>query len=196
MEHAGAGTRERILTATGTLLRRQGYAATGLQEIATQSGARIGSIYHFFDGKQALAQESIRTSGAAYGAMVLGLLRDGPSDPADAIRAMFAQAASDLAATDYADACPIATVALEVASTDDALRQATADVFTDWIDTLTTWGSEAVNDLEDAGDLAITLLAALEGAFILARAQRSPEPLLAAGRSISRLVGADTSLHS
>jgi len=30
---------------------------------------------------------------------------------------------------DYADACPIATVALEVASTSEPLREATADVF-------------------------------------------------------------------
>lgn len=188
MQQAGAGTRERILIATGTLLRRQGYAATGLQEIAGQSAARIGSIYHFFDGKQALVNESIRTSGAAYGAMVLGLLCNGPADPADAIRAVFAQAAADLAATDYADACPIATVALEVASTNDALRQATAEVFTAWTDDLTTWCREAVDDPDDARDLAITTLTALEGAFILARAQRCPEPLLAAGRSISRLV--------
>ena len=192
MEQAGAGTRERILTATTTLLRRQGYAATGLQEIAGQSGARIGSIYHFFDGKQALAEESIRTSGAAYGAMVLGLLRDGPTDPAAAIRAVFAQAAADLAATDYADACPIATVALEVASTNDALRQATADVFTAWIGDMTAWCDSFVDNPEDARDLAITTLTALQGVFILARAQRSPEPLLAAGRSISQLVGADT----
>ncbi|MFT4164374.1 MAG: TetR/AcrR family transcriptional regulator [Microlunatus sp.] len=187
MNEAAAGTRERILTATGTLLRRQGYAATGLQEIAGQSGARIGSIYHFFAGKEALADESIRTSGAAYGAMVLGLLRNGPTDPADALRAVFTQAAADLAAADSADACPIATVALEVASTNETLRQATADVFTAWTDGLTSWCGEAVDDPDDAHDLAIAILATLEGAFILARAQRSPEPLLAAGRSISRL---------
>lgn len=39
----------------------------------------------------------------------------------------------DLVAADYADACPIATVALEVASANDALRQATSEVFSAWV---------------------------------------------------------------
>ena len=180
MNQAAVGTRERILSATGTLLRRQGYAATGLQEIAGQSGARIGSIYHFFDGKEALAEASIRASGAAYGAMVLDLLQNGPTDPVEALDTVFAQAAADLVAADYADACPIATVALEVASTNDVLRQATSEVFSAWIDGLTLWCRRLVDDPTDARDLAVAILSTLEGAFILARAQRSPEPLLGA----------------
>lgn len=190
MNEAAVGTRERILSATGTLLRRQGYAATGLQEIAGQSGARIGSIYHFFDGKEALAEASIRASGAAYGAMVLDLLQNGPTDPVEALGAVFAQAATDLVAADYADACPIATVALEVASTNDVLRQATSEVFSAWIDGLTLWCRRLVDDPTDARDLAVAILSTLEGAFILARAQRRPEPLLGAGRSITRLAKA------
>ncbi len=190
MNQAAVGTRERILSATGTLLRRQGYAATGLQEIAGQSGARIGSIYHFFDGKEALAKASIRASGAAYGAMVLDLLQNGPTDPVEALGTVFAQAAADLVAADYADACPIATVALEVASTNDVLRQATSEVFTAWVEGLTHWCRRLVDDPTDARDLAVAVLTTLEGSFILARAQRSPEPLLGAGRSITRLAEA------
>jgi AcrR family transcriptional regulator len=183
----GVGTRERIVTAAGTLFRRQGYTGTGLQEIAAASEARIGSIYHFFAGKEALAAEVVRTSGAAYGAMVLAVLEHGPDDPIEALDAMFARAAADLAATGYADACPIATVALEVASTNETLRQATSDVFGSWLDDLTSWCGAVVDDPDGARDLATATLAALEGAFVLCRSRRDPEPLLAAGRAITRL---------
>ncbi|POM24262.1 putative HTH-type transcriptional regulator YxaF [Actinomadura rubteroloni] len=183
-------TRERIARAAGTLFRRQGYSATGLQQIAAESRTRIGSIYHFFPGKDALAEDVVRTGGAAYGAMVLALLENGPDDPVEALGAAFAQAADDLAASDYADACPIATIALEVASTNDPLRRATADVFTAWLDALASWCRRIVTDPDAAHDLATAILTSLEGAFILSRALRDPAPLLAAGRSLTRLATA------
>ena len=55
----------------------------------------------------------------------------------------FDGAAQTLVDTDYADACPIATVALEVASTNETLRVATADVFESWIAAGTERGVEA-----------------------------------------------------
>jgi AcrR family transcriptional regulator len=33
------GTRDRLISATGRLLRRQGYAATGLNQVATEADA-------------------------------------------------------------------------------------------------------------------------------------------------------------
>lgn len=190
MARASGDTRMRITESAGVLFRRQGYNGTGLQQIAAESQARIGSIYHFFEGKESLAVEAIRTGGAAYGAMVLALLENGPSDPVEAIGAAFTQAAADLAATDYADACPIATVALETASTNEALRRATSDVFNAWLDGLAAWCREIVDDTDGARDLAFAILSALEGAFVLSRSLRDPEPLLAAGRSITRLADA------
>ncbi|NLU83569.1 TetR/AcrR family transcriptional regulator [Rhodococcus sp. HNM0569] len=189
-ESNGTGTRERILTAAAALFRRQGYTGTGLKQIAAESRARVGSIYHFFDGKDALTEEVVRTGGAAYGAMVLALLDGGPDDPVDALGAAFEQAAVDIALTDYADACPIATVALEVASTNEPLRQATADVFASWLDVLAAWCRVVVDDPDSARDLATAVVCALEGAFVLARAMRDPEPILAAGRSVTLLAAA------
>jgi hypothetical protein len=51
----------------------------------------------------------------------------------EGVQAFFTGAAEMLRETGYADACPIATVALEVASTNERLRLATAEVFEAWI---------------------------------------------------------------
>lgn len=68
-----------------------------------------------------------------------------------------------------------------MASTNDPLRLATADVFSAWTTALThRLGDRAV---------ALTVLSALEGAFVLSRAQRSVEPMLEAGRLVARLAG-------
>jgi len=184
-----ADTRDRIVAATCELFRRQGMTGTGLKQIARSAGAPFGSIYHFFPGGKAqLADEAIRASGAMYRDLVLAIFNQSGPDLAATIRTAFAAAAENLIATDYADACPIATIALEVASTDDALRQATADVFTDWIEQ----GAKRIarSGLPPAvcRSFIAGFITSLEGAFVLSRALRSPEPLLTAGETVAAAV--------
>ncbi len=93
------------------------------------------------------------------------------------MRDFFAGAAQTLVATDFADACPIATVAGEIASTNPTLRQATADVFESWLAALVADAVEAGISPERARPLAVSVLALLEGAFLLSRSLRSVEPM-------------------
>ena len=90
--------------------------------------------------------------------------------------------------TDYADACPIETVALEVASTNEPLRKATADVFESWTIAGTERLSAAGLSEPEARRLTIVFLAALEGAFVLCRATRTTEALEVTGAQMTVLV--------
>lgn len=175
-------TKERILETTAELFRRHGYTGTGMKQIVEAASAPFGSLYHHFPGgKEQLGEEVIRRSGAMYGELFATVARES-DDLLSYVDAVFRGAAETLVASDYADACPIATVALEVASTNEPLRLATADVFQSWLDgwetTLVRWGGIAP---ERARALAIELLGAMEGAFVLSRALRSPDPMLVAG---------------
>jgi AcrR family transcriptional regulator len=183
-------TRERILDASRGLFARHGYAGTGIKQILAEADAAFASLYHFFPGgKDQLAAEAIRTSGAMYQHLVESVL-DAAPDMVTGISDCFAGAAETLRATGYADACPIATVALEVASTNETLRQATADVFASWITALTRRIMSAGVDEAAATELAISAIALLEGAFVLSRALRSTEPMKAAGRTATQAVHA------
>ena len=177
-------TRDRIVYATAELFRRQGYRGTGLKQIVAEADAPFGSLYHFFpQGKQQLADEVIRRAGDFFRQLFDAIAAAAP-DPVTAMHEFFSGAAQTLRDTDYADACPIATVALEVASTDDTLRRATADVFDSWIDAGTAGLSQAGLSPERARAVTIHMVAALEGAFVLSRAMRSTEPLEIAGRAL------------
>ncbi len=183
-----AGTRERILEASAELFRRQGFAGTGVKEIVAEASAPFGSIYHFFPGgKEQLGEEVIRSSGALYGQLI-GLFFTPGADPVEATRNFFAGAALTLRETDYADACPIATVALEVSSTSEPMRQACSEVFESWIVTAAERLGESGLEPKAARELAISMFCSLEGAFVLARAQRSTEPLEIAGEAQSEAV--------
>src|SRR4051795_3658908 len=175
-----AQTKDRIVTTSAELFRRQGYAATGLKQIVAHAQAPFGSIYHFFPGgKEQLGAETIRWSGAMYGELLPAVFDPAP-DVVSGVRAFFAGAAEHLVETDYADACPIATVALEVSSSSEPLREACADVFAEWIHFATRRFKLAGIDAERSRELALIMLSALEGAFVLCRALRTTEPLQAA----------------
>ena len=180
-----SNTRERIVDASAELLRRQGYAATGVKQIVTAAQAPFGSIYHFFPGgKEQLGAEAIRHSGSLYELLIPAVFDPAP-DLVAAVRAFFTGAAEHLWETDYADACPIATVALEVSSTSEPMREACADVFESWISAgLPRFTAAGLSD-ETARELVIAMIAALEGAFVLARACRDVAALAIAGELIA-----------
>jgi AcrR family transcriptional regulator len=181
-------TRERILNVSAELLRRQGYVATGVKQIVNEAKAPFGSIYHFFPGgKEQLGAEVIRSSGAMFG-LLLPAVFEQADDLLSATRDFFALAAQHLQESDYADACPIATVALEVSSSSEPLREACADVFDDWISAGSERFLAAGLEREQARNLTISMLCLLEGAFIFARAMRSTEPLHLAGQTAVILV--------
>jgi AcrR family transcriptional regulator len=184
----GAQTRDRIIETSAGLFRRQGYVATGVKQIVAEASAPFGSVYHFFPGgKEQLGAETIRYSGAIYGQLLDEFFPPG-AELIEATAAFFGAAAEMLEATDYADACPIATVALEVSSSSEPLRQACADVFESWVRDATARFARHGIPAADARRIALVMIGALEGAFVLARATRSPEPLLAAGTACADAV--------
>jgi AcrR family transcriptional regulator len=186
-------TRDRIIEACSAMFMQRGYAASGLQHIVAESEATVGSLYHFFPGGKAeLAAETLRVSGAGYQALVESVFDSAP-DLISGVRDCFAGAAATLRATDYADACPIATVALEVASSDENLRQVTAEIFESWL-------RSAASRLEAGGvpsdrttQLATLLVAALEGGFLLSRAAKDAAPMEAIGDLLVAMMEAEVS---
>jgi AcrR family transcriptional regulator len=167
------------------LFRRQGFAGTGVKQIVAEASAPFGSLYHFFPGgKEQLGEEVIRSSGAIYGQLLDAFYKPG-EDPVAATRNFFAAAAQTLHESDYADACPIATVALEVSSTNEPMRQACAEVFESWVDGATDRLVDCGLTRKRSRELAFALIGALEGAFVLSRALRRTEPLDVAGASMT-----------
>src|SRR3954454_21137178 len=155
MSVARLETRPRIVQAAAQLFSRRGYSGVGLKEVARLSGSPIGSMYHFFpDGKDELVAEALRESGRGYQLLVESCFDSAPN-LLDGIRSAFDGAALVLESTDYADACPIETVALEVASSNEPLRRVCEDIFSGWVDAATARGEEAGMSRADAHSLAL-----------------------------------------
>jgi TetR/AcrR family transcriptional repressor of lmrAB and yxaGH operons len=176
-----------MLRTAGQLFRRQGYAATGWRQVVAESATPWGSqAHHFPGGKTQLATEAITRAGRSYEGMIRAAFAQG--HPADAIRMWAEAAAAQLATSGWTDGCPVATVALETASSSEELANACAAAFRSWEDALAEAFQGRGANRSDADALATFVLAGIEGALVLARAERNGAPVLLIGDQLAEIV--------
>ncbi|GAA2859436.1 TetR/AcrR family transcriptional regulator [Streptosporangium fragile] len=186
MGQKGDETRGRLLDATQDLIEGGGYFGAGLNQVIAVSGAPRGSLYfHFPGGKDQLVGESVRRAGREVGRAVQDLAETAPGT-ASLVNGVLALLGDRLEASGWRKGCPVATVALEMAAVNDPLQQVCSEVYGSWENVLRE--RLAADGHPDAADLAVTVLALIEGALLLARAHRSREPLDRVARRIATLL--------
>src|SRR4051794_10157191 len=177
-----------MIESAALLIRERGVDATSFSDVLEHSGAPRGSIYHHFPGGKAqLVEEATRFTGAFFANFMAAGHEHG--DPLDALDALGDFWRSDLSAGEFAAGCRVVAGTVEGDRTPGA-RAAAGEVFANWqkltADNLVRHGV----DPERAVSLAATRLAAIEGAVILCRAQRSLEPLEQTLRELRTLFAA------
>jgi TetR/AcrR family transcriptional repressor of lmrAB and yxaGH operons len=183
-------TRARMIATAVRLFQRDGYAATGWRGLVEAAGTPWGSAHHHFPGgKEQLGLEAVALGSAGVLEALEACLAAEP-DVAAAVQAWFAIAAKNLTKSQYECGCPVATVALETASTVPALAQACAGAFRAWTDRLTAALRGAGVPHRSAPDLACHIVASLEGGLLLARSWGETRPLRTAGQNMATLIRA------
>jgi TetR/AcrR family transcriptional repressor of lmrAB and yxaGH operons len=178
-QRAGGSSRDAFIETSGRLLRRQGYNATGVNQIVADSGAPKGSLYfHFPGGKEELAVAAMELEGAQLRQAIATIVTS-TDDLADALAALVDALARGLERSGFQDGCPIATVTLEAAAQSPAVRAAASAVFASWLEVLEERLLAGGLDAGAAKRRSLLALAAIEGALILARARQDLVPLLA-----------------
>jgi TetR/AcrR family transcriptional repressor of lmrAB and yxaGH operons len=186
---AQRSTRDAFIDTTAQLLRRQGYAATGLNEIVARSGAPKGSLYfHFPGGKEELAVAAMQRSGEQLHGAFTAVLASS-DDLGQALASLLDTLAAGLQRSGFRDGCPIATVALEGASDSEQLRATAAGAFDTWLTALQQRLVRSGLQPPAARRRALLVLSAVEGALILARAQHDIAPLTAVREELLALAG-------
>lgn len=180
-------SKERMVKTTAKLLQRQGYHATGLNQIMAESGSPKGSMYfHFPGGKEQLAAEAIALAGRRIVSVLRGHER---TSAREALDAYLVTLTGFLERSDFEDGCPIATVALEVAPVSEMLGQACTEAFDCCEAEVAAWLERDGYPPAEAARRATLVYAAVEGALLLAKGRRSTEPLERVRAAISDLLG-------
>jgi len=181
-------SRAALIDNAATLFRRQGYAATGLNQILDEAGVKAGSLYHHFPrGKQQLAAAVVDTAGAGIEQLLRRLLATDRS-VADIVDQWVDLLVAGLA-RDQRDGCPIEPIATESVNASPLVRAASARAFKGWCvaveDRLRSDGWPAA----EAQRVAIAVISLIEGASILSRIAGDPAALNAAKSAARSLLG-------
>jgi AcrR family transcriptional regulator len=186
------GPRERMVFSAAQLIRRDGVTATGMREVAAHADAPRGSLQHYFPGgKEQLVNEAVQWAGRYAGKRVARFLAGlQEPTPSGLFAAMAAQWTDEYAADGFAGGCPVAAATVDCASSGDSTRQAAAAAFATWrtplTEALTGMGVPAAR----AGSLATLMISTLEGAILMARAERDVRPLGTVVRELGPLLDA------
>ena len=168
--------RARMVQSAATLIRERGIHGTGLREVVAHSGGPRGSLGRFFPGgKTQLVTEAIDVAlGELFDGLEL-LLSEAGTFP-EAISVIVTPWRRLLVDHDFALGCPLAATICDAAD-NDSLRTHVSELFAGWRASVTDVYTRFGAPKAEAEAHATVLMAALEGALIVARAQRNVEPL-------------------
>jgi len=176
--------RSRILLTMARLIEKQGYHATGLNEIIRESGTPKGSLYYYFPGgKEQIGAEAILESGRLISGRLSGMLQ-GSSAPAEAIPGFLTRLAANMEESHFSEGSPLTTVAVETAITSEVINQACQGAF-DMI--LAAFKEKFVASgfhEAQANELALYVTTLIEGGILMSRTYHNAEPLRLAARHI------------
>lgn len=162
--------RERLVASAADLLHRQGVSATTLAQVAEAAGVPPGGVYYHFKTKDALLQAVVEARIDEVRAMLRSF--DAQPGPGARLKALARQWVEmrDLVAR---HGCPLGTLCSELAGRDDGLDREAAKMMSLILD----WAQDQFRQMgtPDPRDLAVTLLAGVQGGALLANTFRDPD---------------------
>lgn len=189
MARPDTGARMKLLDAALGVVRRQGYAATSVDELCTAAGVTKGAFFHHFPSKEALG-----VAAAEHWSQITGeFFRHAPyhkhADPLDRVLGYidFRRAILQGGLPEFT--CFVGTMVQEAYGSHPAIRDACARSILGHAQTLEADIDAAMRNHGIAGEftaqsLALHTQAVIQGAFVVAKATGGPQ---AAAQSIDHL---------
>lgn len=171
-------TRQKLIESAMELFVFQGYANTGLAQIARKAGVLPGSLHYFFPSKEDLLLATLEARLQLLEPEVLAPIWSRTADPIERVFGLLQGYRSMLEMTEFRHGCPIGNLAIELCETHPRTRGMLVKNFDNWLDAIEACFRAARQRLPreiDTRQLAVFVLTTMEGAVMLARAYRNFE---------------------
>lgn len=183
-ESLAEGVKQRMIEQTALSLASKGLQRTSFSQVLEASGAPRGSLYHHFPGgKDELILAALDVAGAWAMRQLEASPATTPGEVADAFLQLWRGV---LLRSDFTAGCAVAAVTV-AAETPDLVARAAA-IFRDWRARVAKLLERLGTPAPHAAELATLLIAACEGAVLLARAERSIEPFERTAEALRQVV--------
>ncbi|MGH3244763.1 MAG: TetR/AcrR family transcriptional regulator [Trebonia sp.] len=190
----GERTRAKIVDVAARLIYERGVAGTTLDDVRSAAEVSGSQLTHYFAGKDELVQAVIDHQAS----VIVGNQRQADLGIIEGMQAWRDMLIAAAKATGAKGGCPLGSLGGQLAETDPEARALIAAGFARWSAAI----GDGLRTLQSAGhlpvgitpdDLAVTLLAALQGGLLLAQVQRDTRPLETTVDTILALVAAQQS---
>ena len=180
-------TRRRMIESTIALLRERGAAGTTIDSVLEHSGAPRGSVYHHFPGGR---RELLRSALEGVDQAISALLEAAPADDPRRVLDTFATFWRTGPGTGGGPlpGCPVVALVVDEAPADPEIAALARDVLDRWRARLASTLTAAGLPADRAARRATLVLAALEGAVLLCRADGDDAALDATVRELGDLL--------
>jgi len=173
---------ERLLSAGLELFLRQGFNATGIQQITEHAGVPKGSFYNHFESKEAFGAAIVDRYAEFSRRSWQRMMQSAPAEPLAAIRHVFDQMLAHHGRSGPSAGCLIGNFAAEVALASDMCRQRLLAAQLAWRERLAGLIEAGQTRGEIRADMAPEALSALtwsvwEGALLRMKVEGSVRPL-------------------
>lgn len=175
-------SRDLLLDQGLELFSTQGYAATGVQDIADAAGVPKGSFYNYFASKEEFAIAVLDRYRTAAHQHFTSALERGDCSPLERLRSFLEASAQRMADSGFTESCLAGRLAQELAGEIAAFRKPLCQVFSSMRSLVAACLVEAQNLGEIATDddpeaLADFLVNSWQGAMLRAKTSESARPL-------------------
>jgi TetR/AcrR family transcriptional regulator, lmrAB and yxaGH operons repressor len=178
--------RDALIASISGLVRRRGVAGAGLSALLEDSGVARRTVYlNFPGGKAELVTEATRIAGQALSEVIRSA--DDADDPIRAVQTFIDLWKQQLRASEMQAGCPIVAAILGRSEAPEA-AQAAAEAVDDWRSILADRLVCSGVDRGQARSLATLVIAAIEGAVLVALASGSTGALDDVGRHLSEAI--------
>jgi AcrR family transcriptional regulator len=179
--------KQRMIVQAAQSLASKGLQRTSFSEVLEASGAPRGSLYHHFPGGK---DELVLAALDVAGAWAMQQLESAPTKTANQVAEAFLDLwGGVLARSDFNAGCAVAAVTV-AADAPDLVARAAA-IFRDWRARVAAQFVRVGVDAARAAQWATLLIAACEGAVLLARAEKSMEPFERTADMLLRVIAAE-----
>jgi AcrR family transcriptional regulator len=186
------GPRERMVFSAAQLIRRDGVSSAGMRDVAVHAGAPRGSLQHYFPGgKEQLVNEALGWAGRYASDRVARFVAALPEPtPSGLFAEMVRQWTDEYETAGFAGGCPVAAATVDCSESTVSTREAASAAFTTWTESVARALADMGVPEERTGALATLMIGALEGAILIARAERNVRALTTVSRELGPLLDA------
>jgi AcrR family transcriptional regulator len=177
------GKRDRLVAAATELLHRQGVQRTTLAQIAEEADVPPGNVYYYFKTRDELVSAVIESRAQNIREVLSSL--DERSTPGARLKGL-AHSWADIAELVAANGCPLGSLCSELNKSGNGLDREAADLFVVILD----WAEAQFREMGVARprDQALTLMAGVQGAALLANTLRDVSVMSKESRRLERWI--------